>query len=92
MCSSLACGSFLIALVASTLITALYTWSSDDSVQKAAAPAVRSIGYTLAVLASGVLSRMVLVRCLFHAKQQHEGGGNVLPMQRPVSFAWFEAY
>ena len=91
MCSSLACGSFLIALVASTLITALYTWSSDDSVRKAAAPAVRSIGYTLAVLVSGVLSRMILVRCLFHAKQ-HEGGGNVLPMQRPVCFAWFEAY
>ena len=91
MCSSLAIGSFLIALVLSAIITALYTWSVDEGFRTAAAPAVESLGSTLAVLVSGVFARMVLARCLLHAKQR-EAGGNVLPMKRPICFAWFEVY
>jgi len=91
MCSSLACGSVIIALVLSTIITALYTWSANELIRILAAPFVKSISYTLAGLFAVVLSRMVLVRCLFHPKQL-EGGGEVWPMRRPICFAWYEAF
>jgi hypothetical protein len=90
MCQSIACGSVIIALVVSTIITALYTWSAYELIRILAAPFVKSIGYALAVLFSAVLSRMVLVRCLFHPKQLR-GGGEVWPMRRPICFAWYEA-
>ena len=90
MCASLACGSVIIALVLSTIITALYTWSANELVRILAAPIVKSIGYTLAALIAVVLSRMVLVRCLFHPNQL-KGGGEVWPMRRPICFAWYEA-
>ena len=91
MCSTLAIGSFLIAIVLSAIITALYMWSADEGFRNDAAPAVQSLGVSLTILVSGVLMRMVLARCVLHAKQ-HEADGNVLPMQRPICFAWFEAY
>jgi hypothetical protein len=91
MCQSIACGSVIIALVVSPIITALYTWSAYKDVQEKAAPIVESIGWFVAVLIGGVLSRMVLVRCLFHPKQLR-GGGEVWPMRRPICFAWYEAF
>jgi len=91
MCQSIACGSVIIALVVSPIITALYTWSAYKDVQEIAAPIVESIGWFVAVLIGGVLSRMVLVRCLFHPKQLR-GGGEVWPMRRPICFAWYEAF
>ena len=92
LCSSLACGSVVIAVVASVFLTAFYMWCADDGVRILAAPALRSFGYTLAILCSGLLSRMVLVRCLFNARQKDAADGAVLPMQRPICFAWYEAY
>jgi hypothetical protein len=90
MCSSLACGSVIIALVLSSIITALYMWSTNEVVRANAAPILPSLGYSLTLLISGVLARMVLVRCLFHPKQLR-GGGEVWPMRRPICFAWYEA-
>ena len=90
MCQSLACGSVIIALFVSPIITALYMWLVYPDFRDFAAPFVESIGWLLAVLIGGVLSRMVLVRCLFHPKQLR-GGGEVWPMQRPICFAWYEA-
>ena len=90
MCASLACGSVIIALVLSTIITALYTWSAYKDVRNLVAPIIKYIGYFLAFLIASVLSRMVLARCLFHPNQL-KGGGEVWPMQRPICFAWYEA-
>ena len=90
MCASLACGSVIIALVLSTIITALYTWSANKFVRNLVAPIIKYIGYFLAFLIASVLSRMVLARCLFHPNQL-KGGGEVWPMQRPICFAWYEA-
>ena len=90
MCSSLACGSVIIALVVSTIVTALYTWSTHGLVRRLLAPIVKVIGGFLAFLIACILSRMVLARCLFDPKQL-KGGGEVWPMRRPICFAWYEA-
>jgi hypothetical protein len=90
MCSSLACGSVIIALVVSTIVTALYTWSTHGLVRRLLAPIVKVIGGFLAFLIACILSRMVLARCLFDPKQL-KGGGEVWPMRRPMCFAWYEA-
>ena len=90
MCSSLACGSVIIALVVSIIVTALYTWSTHGLVRRLLAPIVKVIGGFLAFLIACILSRMVLARCLFDPKQL-KGGGEVWPMRRPICFAWYEA-
>ena len=92
LCSSLACGSVVIAVVASGFLTVFYMWCADEDVRTLAAPVLKSVGYTLAILCSGVLSRMVLIRCLLNTRQKDAADGAVLPMQRPVCFAWYEAY
>ena len=90
MCSTLACGSLLIALVVSIIITAAYTLISDEGVREQAKQVISQVSVPLAILVSGTLSRMVLRRCLLHA-EQHKAVGDVLPMQRPICFAWYEA-
>jgi hypothetical protein len=83
MCSSLACGSVIIALVVSTIVTALYTWSTHGLVRRLLAPIVNVIGGFLAFLIACILSRMVLARCLFDPKQL-KGGGGILNCRNPL--------
>ena len=89
LCSTLACGSLLIAFVVSLFLTSLHIFFTYEGVRSALMPTIKGGFLTVAVVVSGILSRMVLSRCVFN-EQQHKTEGEVLPMRRPALFAWFE--